>query len=122
MTPVVNLRQRAAALEAHWSPKVVAEVNGQYVKVAKLLGQFVWHAHEEEDELFQVLQGRLVIQYEDRPDVVLEAGDIHVVPRGVRHNPVAAEECLIALFEPAATLHTGDVVTDRSRSIAEQLG
>jgi mannose-6-phosphate isomerase-like protein (cupin superfamily) len=122
MTPVVNLRARAAELTAHWSPKVVAEVNGQYVKVAKLLGDFVWHAHEGEDELFQVLQGRLVIQYEGNRDVVLEAGDIHVVPRGVRHNPVAQEECLIALFEPAATLHTGDVVTERSRSIAEQLG
>jgi mannose-6-phosphate isomerase-like protein (cupin superfamily) len=66
---------------------VVAEVNGQYVKVAKLLGEFVWHAHEGEDELFQVLQGRLVIQYEGGREVVLEAGDIHVVPRGVRHNP-----------------------------------
>jgi len=115
----VNLVRAADALTAHWSPKVVAEVNGQYVKVAKLLGEFVWHAHAEEDELFHVLRGRLVIQYEDR-DVVLEAGDVHVVPRGIRHNPLAAEECLIALFEPAATLHTGDVVHERTRSIAEQ--
>ena len=122
MSPVVNLRNAAASLEAHWSPKVVAELNGQYVKVAKLLGEFVWHDHVEEDELFQVLAGRLVIRYEDRPDAVLEAGDMHVVPRGVRHNPVAVAECLIALFEPAATRHTGDLVTERTRSIAEQLG
>jgi mannose-6-phosphate isomerase-like protein (cupin superfamily) len=121
MTPVVDLRARAAALAGHWSPKVVAEVNGQYVKVAKLLGDFVWHAHAEEDELFLVLAGELVIRYEDRPDAVLRAGEIHVVPRGVRHNPRAERECLIALFEPSATRHTGEVESGRTRSIADQL-
>ncbi|GLC24213.1 cupin domain-containing protein [Roseisolibacter agri] len=103
-----------------WSPHVVARVNDSYVKVAKLQGEFVWHAHADEDELFLVMRGQLVIQLEDG-EVVLGPGQSVVVPRGVRHNPMAAEECWVVLVEPVATKHTGDVVTDRTRSIAEQL-
>ena len=116
----VNLEAAACALTEHWSPKVVARVGDQFVKVAKVLGEFVWHAHEHEDELFLILRGSLRIQFEDG-EVTLGAGDVFVVPAGVRHNPVAEEECWLALMEPVQTKHTGDVVTDRTRSIDEQL-
>jgi mannose-6-phosphate isomerase-like protein (cupin superfamily) len=117
----VNLERAAGALAELWSPRVVARVGDQYVKVAKVQGEFVWHAHEGEDELFLVLRGRLRIQLEDG-DVTLGPGDALVVPAGVRHNPVAEEECWLALVEPVGTKHTGDVVTERTRSIDEQLG
>ena len=116
----VNLEAAAAALDEHWSPKVVARVGDQYVKVAKVVGEFVWHAHEEQDELFLILRGTLRMQLEEG-EVLLGPGDVFVVPAGVRHNPVADEECWLALVEPVDTLHTGDVVTDRTRSIDEQL-
>ena len=116
----VNLESAAGALTEHWSTKVVARVGDQYVKVAKVLGEFVWHAHEDEDELFLVLRGQLRIELEGG-EVVLGPGDTFVVPAGVRHNPVAEEECWLALVEPVDTKHTGDVVTDRTRSIDEQL-
>jgi len=116
----VNLERAAGALEELWSPKVVARIGDQYVKVARVKGEFVWHAHESEDELFLVLRGRLRIQLEEG-DVTLGPGDAFVVPAGVRHNPVADEECWLALVEPVETKHTGDVVTDRTRSIEEQL-
>lgn len=116
----VNLEAAAGALSEQWSPKVVARVGDHYVKVAKVLGEFVWHAHEGQDELFLILRGRLRMQLEDG-DVLLGPGDVFVVPAGVRHNPVAEEECWLALVEPVDTLHTGDVVTDRTRSIDEQL-
>lgn len=117
----VNLESSCAALEELWSPKVVARVGDQYVKVAKVRGEFVWHAHDGQDELFLVLRGRLRIQLE-QGEVVLETGDAFVVPAGVRHNPVADEECWLALVEPVETLHTGDVITDRTRSVDQQLG
>lgn len=116
----VNLRREAAALTRTWSPRVVAEVNGQFVKVARVQGEFVWHAHGGEDELFLVLDGRLRLRFEDRT-VELGPGDCAVVPRGVRHSPQCDGEVLLALFEPKATAHTGDVVSDRTRSIEEQL-
>ncbi|MDF1504824.1 cupin domain-containing protein [Roseisolibacter sp. H3M3-2] len=121
MLPVIDLDAEFARLTDFWSPRVVARVNDQYVKVAKLQGEFVWHAHAEEDELFLVRRGRLVIQLEDGA-VTLEPGQCVVVPRAVRHNPMAAEECWVVLVEPVATTHTGDVVVEgRTRSIAEQL-
>jgi mannose-6-phosphate isomerase-like protein (cupin superfamily) len=106
----------------YWSPKIVARFNDQYVKVAKLLGQFVWHDHAHEDELFYVLRGHLKIEYEDRPAVEIEPGSMHVVPRGVRHNPVAEAECWIVLIEPVATKHTGDVESPLTKPIEQQLG
>lgn len=117
----VNLEAAAGALDELWSPRVVARVGDHYVKVARVQGQFVWHAHEGQDELFLVLRGRLLIQLEDG-EVELGPGDTFVVPAGVRHNPVAEQECWLALVEPAETLHTGDVVDERTRSIEEQLG
>ena len=117
----VSIRAALDGLTEHWSPRVVGIVNDQYVKVAKLLGEFVWHAHDNEDELFQVVYGTLVIQLENRTDVVLQPGDFYVVPKGLRHNPIAAEEVGIVLIEPVTTAHTGDVVTDRTKSLDEQL-
>lgn len=104
----------------YWSPRVIGRVNDQYVKIAKLKGEFVWHAHDAEDELFLVIRGRLRIQLEDGV-VELGPGEFVVVPRGVRHNPMAAEECWVMLIETVTTQHTGDVVTSRTRSIEEQL-
>ncbi|UGB46613.1 cupin domain-containing protein [Frateuria edaphi] len=111
----------AAALPDLWSPRVIGEVDDAYVKVARIKGVLAWHSHEAEDELFYVLRGALRIELED--DVVeLQAGQMWVVPKGVRHNPVADEECLVLLIERKSTRHTGDVVTGKTRSIAEQLG
>lgn len=117
----IRLTDALATVVDYWSPRVVAALNGQYLKVVKVKGEFVWHQHAGEDELFLILKGSLRIQFEDGEALVRE-GECIVVPRGVRHSPVAEEECWLALFEPAETAHTGDVVTPRSRSIAEQLG
>ena len=120
MTGVVSLRAAAGALTELWSPRVVATLDDSYVKVAKVQGTLAWHAHEHEDELFVVLKGRLRIEMEGST-VELGEGDAFVVPKGVRHNPVADEECHIMLIERQTTLHTGTETTDRTRSIAEQL-
>ena len=120
MSEVVSLDKAAEKLSDYWSPHVVGSVDDSYVKVAKVKGSLTWHSHELEDELFLVLKGRLRIELEDRA-VELKEGDMFVVPKGVRHNPVADEECHILLFERKSTAHTGDVVIERTRSIAEQL-
>lgn len=104
----------------YWSPKVVGQVNDQLLKVAKLKGEFVWHAHDGQDELFYIVKGSLRIDFEEQ-SVDLKAGDFLTVPSGVRHNPVAQEECWVLLIEPASTKHTGEEVTDRTRSLEEQL-
>lgn len=119
---VTNLAAEAAARQDTWSPRIVAQVSGTAIKVARLEGRFVWHDHAGEDEAFFVLRGQLRIEYEDRDDVTLGPGDLHVVPAGVRHNPVADDECLVALIEPMTTAHTGDVVTARTKSVAAQGG
>jgi quercetin dioxygenase-like cupin family protein len=121
MIPPVSIQTALAALTDHWSPKVIARVNDQYVKIAKLKGEFVWHRHEEEDELFQVIHGRLRLQFEDGRETLLSAGELCVVPRGVTHRPIADEECAVLLIETVTTKHTGDVETPMTRSIAEQL-
>ena len=117
----VNLLEELELVNDYWSPRVVGQVNDQYIKVAKLKGVLTWHKHDDEDELFYVLKGRLVIEYEDG-QVVLNEGDFHVVPKGTMHNPVAEDECWIALIESVTTQHTGDVVTDKTKSIEQQLG
>ncbi|MFC5067560.1 cupin domain-containing protein [Flaviflagellibacter deserti] len=118
----INLERAFDEVTEHWSPKVVGRVNDQYVKVAKVKGELTWHKHDDEDELFQVVRGRLVIQFEGGRDVVLNPGEFCVVPKGVMHNPVAEEECWIVLIETVTTKHTGDVVMEKTRSIEEQLG
>lgn len=109
----VNLAEKFSLFQEHWSPKIVAELNGQYVKLAKLRGNFVWHQHEAEDELFLVVKGRLAIKLPGR-DVSLDEGEFLVVPRGVEHCPVAEDEVHVLLFEPQSTAHTGDVQSERS--------
>ena len=102
----MNLLKEASGLTEYWSPRVVGQVNDQYIKVAKLKGELAWHKHDDEDEMFLILSGRLQIQYEDR-HVDLEVGDCHVVPKNAMHNPVCGEECLVALVETVTTQHTG---------------
>lgn len=109
----VNLTQAFATIREHWSPRVAGELNGQQVKLAKLLGEFVWHSHADEDELFLVHRGRFVMEFRDRR-VELAEGDFLIVPRGVEHRPVAVEEAHIVLFEPAGTLNTGNVRNERT--------
>ena len=110
----------AAGLTELWSPRVVAELDDSYVKVAKVQGTLAWHSHDDEDELFYILKGTLAIEMEDRT-VVLNEGETFVVPKGVRHNPVAEQECHIMLIERKSTLHTGSEVTAKTRSVADQL-
>lgn len=117
---VHNVHDTYDAITEHWSPRAVAEANGQLAKVARLKGEFVWHHHADEDEVFLVLRGTLTIQYRDRPDVVLREGDIHTVLRGVEHSPMCEDEVMCLLFEPGETAHTGNVTTDRSKSIDAQ--
>ena len=106
MVDKVNLTEKLALFGDHWHPRVVAELNGQHVKLVKFVGPFVWHHHEDEDEMFLVLAGRFRMEFRDR-DVWLEAGEFLVVPRGVEHRPVADEEVHVLLFEPAGTVNTG---------------
>lgn len=120
MLSPVEIESQFVGVTDYWSPKVIGRVNDQFVKIAKLKGEFVWHAHDDEDELFMVVRGRLRIQLEDG-DVDLAPGQFVVVPRGVRHNPVAEDECWIMLVETVSTKHTGDVVSPRTRSIEDQL-
>jgi len=120
MSEVVSPSQIASALTEHWSPRVVAELDDSFVKVAKVLGSLTWHRHDDEDELFYILKGSLTIEMDDRT-VVLREGEAFVVPKGVRHNPIAAHECHIMLIERKSTLHTGNEVTEKTRSVAEQL-
>jgi mannose-6-phosphate isomerase-like protein (cupin superfamily) len=104
----VDLAQKLALIQEHWRPKVVAELNGQEVKLVKFHGEFVWHRHEHEDELFLGVRGRFRVEFRDR-SVELGPGELIVVPRGVEHRTVADEEVEVLLFEPAATRNTGDV-------------
>jgi mannose-6-phosphate isomerase-like protein (cupin superfamily) len=104
----INLAERFSRITEHWRPKVVAELNGQVVRLVKVQGEFVWHQHAGEDELFYVVSGQLRIDFRDGP-VILGPGEMLVVPRGVEHRPVAEEECEMLLFEPAEVRNTGDV-------------
>jgi len=116
----VNLAEKFGLFDAYWSPKVVGELNGQYVKIAKLQGSFVWHHHEDAEELFMVVKGRLTIKLRDQ-DIVLEPGEFFIVPRGVEHMPVADEEAHILMFEPQGTLNTGNVRDARTLEEIERI-
>jgi len=109
----VNLTEKFGLFDEYWSPKIVGELNGQHVKLAKLKGEFIWHHHEVEDELFLVIKGQLVLKLKEK-DVVLEEGEFFIVPRGVEHKPVAKEEAHVLLFEPVSTLNTGNVRNERT--------
>lgn len=108
MPEKVNLKEKLGSFDETWSPKIVAELNGQYVKVVKCLGEYVWHHHENEDEMFFVIEGELELHFRDKV-VELSPGELCVIPKGVEHKPVAKELCQIALFEPATTRNTGNV-------------
>ena len=115
-----NLKVEAASLSDYWTPRVLGQVNDQYVKVAKLKGEFAWHKHDDEDELFLILRGELTMQYESH-SVQLKEGEFHVVPRGVIHNPICQQECLVALIETVTTKHTEELELDQTVSIDAQL-
>src|SRR5207248_2546687 len=112
--------EKFASFRDPWSPKVVGDLNGQQVKLVKFQGAFVWHHHEQEEELFLVVQGRFRMEFRDR-HVWLEEGEFLIVPRGVEHRPVAEEECQVLLFEPASTLNTGNVRNERTLDRLEHL-
>ena len=120
MPDVKTPKEIASSLPELWSPRVIAEVDDSYIKVAKVQGTFDWHSHQNEDELFFILKGSLRIEKEDGA-VTLAEGQMVVVPKGVRHRPVASDECLLLLIERKSTQHTGDVVTTKTRSLEDQL-
>lgn len=120
MIEKVNLTEKFARFSDHWSPKIAGELNGQHVKLVKVKGEFVWHHHEKEDELFLVVKGALTIRFRDG-DVTLNAGEFIIVPAGVEHQPAADEECHVLLFEPKSTLNTGNQINERTVAELERL-
>ncbi len=116
----VNLNQKFSLFSEQWSPKIVGELNGQHVKLAKLKGEFVWHKHEHEDELFFVVKGSFKMEYRDRT-VVLNEKEFLIVPKGVEHKPVAEDEVWVMLFEPASTLNTGDTENEMTKNVLDRI-
>jgi mannose-6-phosphate isomerase-like protein (cupin superfamily) len=116
----INIIEKLARFSDHWSPKIVAELNGQHVKLAKFKGPFVWHKHDEEDEMFLVLKGRFTMEFRDKA-VELFENEFLVVPKGVEHRPVAEEEVSVMLFEPVTTVNTGDAESDLTLSNLEKI-
>jgi len=116
----INLQEKFAQFSEHWSPKIVGELNGQLVKLAKFKGEFVWHKHDEEDELFFVVKGSFVMEFRDK-NVAVNEGEFLIVPKGVEHRPVATEEVWVMLFEPASTLNTGDTINELTKYELEKL-
>jgi mannose-6-phosphate isomerase-like protein (cupin superfamily) len=116
----VNLAEKFSRIDRHWCPKVVGELNGQHVRLVKIQGEFIWHRHDAEDELFLVVRGRFRMEFRDR-HVELGEGELLIVPRGVEHRPVADEECHVLLFEPTGTLNTGNVRNERTIDRPERL-
>ncbi len=106
---VINIKEKFTLFNDQWSPKIIGQLNGQDIKLAKLEGEFVWHDHKDEDELFYVVKGQLIIEFRDKT-LSLDEGDMIVVPRGVEHKPIAKEEVWVLLFEPSSIKHTGDVI------------
>jgi len=116
----LSLLEKFNHISEHWQPKVIAELNGQAVKIAKVQGEFIWHHHENEDELFFVVKGTLTMRLRDR-DVVLNEGEMFVIPRGVEHRPVANEETWLMLFEPKETLNTGNLDNERTVRVLQKI-
>ena len=113
MVNVIDIEEKLSQFDEYWSPKIVGELNGQLVKLAKLQGAFVWHHHENEDELFMVIKGQLTIKLKNQ-DIQLNEGQFFIIPKGVEHLPVADEECHVMLFEPKSVLNTGNVVNEKT--------
>ena len=119
MIDKTNLDAKFDLITEYWTPKIIAESNEQLVKLAKLKGEFIWHDHEEEDELFFIVKGKLLLRFEDR-DVHLKENELFVVPAGIKHLPIAEEECWVMLIEPKSTTHTGSVKSERTVEIDQQ--
>jgi mannose-6-phosphate isomerase-like protein (cupin superfamily) len=117
----VNIAEKFSKVTEFWKPYIAAELNGQCVKLDKIKGEFVFHHHDNEDELFLVVKGRFRMEFLDRPSEWIEEGEFIVVPRGVEHKPVAEEECWFLLFEPSSTLNTGNVVNERTHRELERV-
>lgn len=115
-----NIKELFKTVEGYWSPRIITEVNDEYVKIAKIKGDIIWHEHENEDELFYVVKGEFDLHLEDEV-IGLSEGDFYVVKKGIRHRPVANEECWIMLIEKKETKHTGNETTEVTKSIEEQL-
>jgi mannose-6-phosphate isomerase-like protein (cupin superfamily) len=120
MNQKINPLEYAMALDEHWSPRIISNVDNYHIKVSMLKGELTWHRHKNEDELFLILKGTLIIEFENK-SVSLNEGDIYVIPKGILHNPIAKEECLVMLFEKSSTEHTGEIQHKNSRSLEEQL-
>jgi mannose-6-phosphate isomerase-like protein (cupin superfamily) len=116
----INLKQKLSKFSTYWDPKIVGELNGQYVKLAKFKGEFTWHHHENEDELFLVIKGRLLMKFRDE-DIWVEEGEMVIVPAKIEHMPVALEEVHVLLFEPKTTLNTGNVTEKRTRAYLDEI-
>lgn len=116
----VNISEKLSLFDDYYNPRIVGELNGQHVKLAKLLGDFVWHKHDNEDELFYVLDGELRIEFRDK-SVTVRKNEFLIVPRGVEHRPVAEKEVAIMLFEPATTINTGDIESELTRVNLDKL-
>lgn len=116
----INLQEKLSLFQEHWSPKIVGELNGQHVKLAKLKGEFIWHHHEQEDELFWVLKGTLKMEFRDKT-VLIRENEFLIVPRGVEHRPVAEEEVSVLLFEPASTLNTGNTQNEFTKDHLDRI-
>jgi mannose-6-phosphate isomerase-like protein (cupin superfamily) len=116
----VNLAEKFARFHDYWSPKIVGELNDSHVKLVKLQGEFVWHHHENEDEMFLVVKGRLLIKFRDR-DLWLDEGELIIIPKGVEHMPVAPEEVHVMLIEPKGTVNTGNVQGDKTVANLERI-
>ena len=120
MIEKVNLADKLSLFQDYWSPKIVGELNDAHVKLVKLKGEFTWHHHEAEDELFLVIKGKLLIKLRDR-DIWLEEGEFAIIPKGVEHLPIAEEEAHVLLIEPKSTLNTGNVQNERTVSVLTQI-
>ena len=120
MKDKVNLKEKLSLFSDHWNPRIVGELNGQHVKLAKLKGEFVWHHHDNEDELFLVIKGTLKLAFRDK-EVILNEGEFYIVPKGVEHKPIAEEEVELMLFEPIATLNTGNAGGEMTKEKLEKI-
>ena len=116
----INISQKLAQFNDHWNPRIIGELNKQHVKLAKIKGEFIWHKHDDEDEMFLVLKGTLKIEFRDRTETIQE-NEIIIVPMGVEHKPIAEEEVSIMLFEPATTINTGALENERTRKNLESI-
>ncbi|PKP17118.1 MAG: cupin domain-containing protein [Bacteroidetes bacterium HGW-Bacteroidetes-23] len=117
---VINLNQKFSLFNDHWNPKIIGELNGQSIKLAKVKGEFVWHNHQHEDELFFVIKGKLKIEFADKI-VEINEGEMIIVPKGVEHKPIAEEEVLLMLFEPNTLKHTGEVKSELTVEKCERI-